>query len=60
MRGTPFTITKGARQELEINNRFHPLHERLLSHPIQNGRDTQFSDATIGLLDLDPFDGMCR
>ena len=58
VRRTPFTITKRARQELGIKNRLHPLHQRLLSDPVQNARDAQFSDATIGLLDPDPFDGM--
>src|SRR5918995_2448903 len=50
----PPAIPKGAIQERGFEDRLHPLDQRLLADPIQHGRDTQLSDAALGLWDLDP------
>ena len=39
MRRTPLAIPKAAVQKLRLKDRLHPLNQRLLANPIENGRN---------------------
>lgn len=54
--GPSLAIPTGAIQQLRRNDRLHPLHQRLLDHPISHGGNPQLSATAVGLLDLDPVD----
>ena len=55
---TPRAIPKGAVTHLGLKDRFHPLDEGLLAHPIQHRGNPELPDPSVRLRYLHPFHGV--